>query len=291
MQDCYSGLRWCIEHAEELAIDAQKVAVAGSSAGGGLAAGLALYVRDQKEFDIHDLRLRSPMLDDRTSISRDPPYAGEFVWIKKSNYFGWKSVLGHEPGQEGTSEYFVPARAKSLAGLPPTYISIGSIDLFIDEALLFAKQLVFDGVLVELHVYQSLSGGLLTGKYKAGQAAQSDSRAATLKGYVDTLDPELAENEHKFMIIEKLQQLANEARISLADMAIAFTQSHPSVTATLWGPRTLEQLKAYISGAELRLGTDVLDAIDAIVPPGKRIDDKEQTWTPEWMSAERRRRH
>ncbi|GIO59594.1 alpha/beta hydrolase [Paenibacillus cineris] len=153
LQDCYSGLKWCIEHAEELGIDIQKVAVGGSSAGAGLAAGLALYIRDQKEFDIHHLRLRSPMLDDRTSISPDHPYAGEFVWTNRSNYFGWKSVLGHEPGQEGTSEYYVPARAKSLADLPPTYISIGSIDLFIDEAILFAKQLAFDGVLVELHVY------------------------------------------------------------------------------------------------------------------------------------------
>jgi len=153
LQDCYSGLKWCIEHAEELGIDIQKVAVGGSSAGAGLAAGLALYIRDQKEFDIHHLRLRSPMLDDRTSISPDHPYAGEFVWTNRSNYFGWKSVLGHEPGQEGTSEYYVPARAKSLAGLPPTYISIGSIDLFIDEAIRFAQQLAFDGVLVELHVY------------------------------------------------------------------------------------------------------------------------------------------
>jgi aryl-alcohol dehydrogenase-like predicted oxidoreductase len=143
---------------------------------------------------------------------------------------------------------------------------------------------------LSLFVYSPLSGGLLTGKYTAGQAAQRDSRAATLKGYVDSLDPELAENEYKFKIIAKLQQLANESGIPLADMAIAFTQSHPSVTSTLWGPRTIEQLKAYISGAHLRLGTDVLDAIDAIVPPGKRIDDKEQTWKPEWMSTERRRR-
>lgn len=153
LHDCYSALKWCIEHAEELAIDIQKVAVGGSSAGSGLAAGLALYIRDQKEFNIHHLRLRSPMLDDRTSISLDHPYAGEFVWTNRSNYFGWKSVLGHEPGQEGTSEYYVPARAKSLAGLPPTYISIGSIDLFIDEAIRFAQQLAFDGVLVEMHVY------------------------------------------------------------------------------------------------------------------------------------------
>lgn len=153
LQDCYSGLKWCIEHAEELGIDTRKVAVGGSSAGGGLAAGLALYIRDQKEFEIHHLRLMRPMLDDRTSTAPEHPYAGEFIWTIQSNYFGWKSVLGDEPGQEEVSEYYVPARAKSLAGLPPTYINIGTIDLFIDEALFFAKQLAFDGVLVELHVY------------------------------------------------------------------------------------------------------------------------------------------
>lgn len=153
LQDCYSGLKWCIEHAKELGIDTQKVALGGSSAGGGLAAGLALYIRDRKEFEVHHLRLLRPMLDDRTSIGPEHPYAGEFVWTKQSNYFGWKSVLGHEPGLEEVSEYYVPARATSLAGLPPTYINIGTIDLFIDEALLFAKQLVFDGVLTELHVY------------------------------------------------------------------------------------------------------------------------------------------
>nr|WP_282936169.1 alpha/beta hydrolase [Paenibacillus sp. RC67] len=114
LQDCYSGLKWCIEHAVELSIDTQKVAIAGSSAGGGLAAGLALFIRDQKEFDIHHLRLRSPMLDDRTGITPEHPHAGEFVWTKRSNYFGWKSVLGHETGQEEVSEYYVPARAKSL---------------------------------------------------------------------------------------------------------------------------------------------------------------------------------
>ncbi|MDQ0416433.1 acetyl esterase/lipase [Croceifilum oryzae] len=153
LQDCYSGLKWCVEHADHLGIDKHKIAVAGSSAGAGLAAGLALYIRDQKEFDIHHLRLRSPMLDDRTSVSPKHPFAGEFVWTRGSNHFGWESVLGHSPGQTEESEYYVPARAKSLAGLPSTYISVGSIDLFIDEALSFTKQLAFDGVLVELHVY------------------------------------------------------------------------------------------------------------------------------------------
>jgi acetyl esterase/lipase len=153
LQDCYSGLHWCIEHAEELGIDTGKVALGGSSAGGGLAAGLALYIRDRKEFEIHHLRLLRPMLDDRTAVAPEHPYAGEFIWNHASNYFGWTSVLGHEPGQEAVSEYYAPARAHSLAGLPPTYLEIGTLDLFIDEALGFAKQLVFDGVLAELHVY------------------------------------------------------------------------------------------------------------------------------------------
>lgn len=153
LQDCYSGLKWCIEHAEELGIDCQKVAVGGSSAGAGLAAGLALFIRDRKEFGIHHLRLLRPMLDDRTGIKPQHPYAGEYVWTRQSNYFGWKSVLGHEPGQASESEYYVPARAKSLAGLPPTYMNIGTVDLFIDESIAFAQKLAFDGVPVEFHVY------------------------------------------------------------------------------------------------------------------------------------------
>lgn len=153
LQDCYSGFKWIMEHAEELGIDAQKAAVGGTSAGAGLAAGLALYIRDRKEFAIQHLRLLRPMLDDRTSTRPEHPYTGEFVWNRASNYFGWKSVLGREPGQAEVSEYYVPARARSLAGLPPTYMNIGTVDLFIDETLLFAKQLVLDGVPAELHVY------------------------------------------------------------------------------------------------------------------------------------------
>jgi acetyl esterase/lipase len=77
LQDCYSGLK-CIDHAEELEIYIQKVAIGGSSAG----AGLALFIRDHKEFEIHHLRLLRPMPDDRTSITPEHPYAGEFVWTK-----------------------------------------------------------------------------------------------------------------------------------------------------------------------------------------------------------------
>jgi aryl-alcohol dehydrogenase-like predicted oxidoreductase len=142
-----------------------------------------------------------------------------------------------------------------------------------------------------LLTYSPLNGGLLTGKYKFSQAADSRSRAAMLKGPATrALDPELPENARKFAIIEQLQHVAIEAGMTLAHMAVAFAQSHPVVTSTLLGPRTPEQLKQYLVGVDLTLGHDVLDAIDAIVPPGTRIDDHDQAWTPEWLDAFRRRR-
>ncbi|CAN7363191.1 alpha/beta hydrolase [Paenibacillus sp. LjRoot153] len=153
LYDCYSGIKWCIDNAKELNIDIDKIAVAGGSAGAGLAAGLALFIRDRQEFTIQHLRLTIPMLADRTAINEDHPFNGEYAWNKASNYFGWKSVLNQEPGTEGISEYYSPARATSLIGLPSTYLCVGSIDLFAEETLDFAKRLLYDGVLTELHVY------------------------------------------------------------------------------------------------------------------------------------------
>lgn len=153
LHDNYSGLKWCVEHAEELQIDTEKIAVSGASAGAGLAGGLALYVRDSGKFQIRHLRLAFPMLDDRTGVREPHPFNGQYVYNRAGDYFGWKSVLGQEPGTEQISEYYSPARAKSLAGFPSTYICVGSIELFADEALDFAKRLMYDGVLTELHLY------------------------------------------------------------------------------------------------------------------------------------------
>jgi len=153
LHDCYSGIKWCVDNAKELNIAIDKIAVAGGSSGAGLAAGLALFIRDCKEFTIQHLRLVTPMLDDRIAIQKAHPFNGHYAWDKGSNYFGWKSVLNQEPGTEGISPYFSPARADSLKGLPSTYLCVGSIDLFANETLDFAKQLMYDGVLTELHLY------------------------------------------------------------------------------------------------------------------------------------------
>lgn len=154
IEDCYAALRWVYANAEDLDIDASRIGITGESAGGGLAAALALLVRDRGEMKLAFQHLIYPMLDDRTCTRPDPhPYTGEFVWTRHNNTFGWRSLLGVEPGSDGVSPYAAAARAEDLSRLPPTYISTASLDLFFEENLEYARRLTRAGVPVELHVF------------------------------------------------------------------------------------------------------------------------------------------
>ncbi len=154
VEDAYAALAWMIVHASELGIDTARIAVAGESAGGGLAASLALLVRDRGEYRFCHQQLIFPMIDDRTAVRTDlSPMYGEFVWNNGSNHFGWASLLGQPPGSEGVSPYAAAARAESLKGLAPVFMATGALDLFTEENLDYAKRLMADGVPVELHVY------------------------------------------------------------------------------------------------------------------------------------------
>ena len=154
VEDCYAALKWTHEQAEALGLDPTRVAIGGSSAGGGLAAALGLLARDRGALPISFQVLLVPMLDDRTVESTDPhPYTGEFAWTHAKNRVGWTAQLGQAPGGKDVSPYAAPARAESLAGLPPTYIATGSLDLFLEEDLDFARRLTRAGVHTELHVY------------------------------------------------------------------------------------------------------------------------------------------
>ena len=94
-----------------------------------------------------------PMLDDRTCCDAEPhPFTGEFVWTPERNHFGWKALLGVEPGSHGVDETAAPARAKDLSGLPPAFLHIGTLDLFLEENLEYTRRLTRAGVPVELHV-------------------------------------------------------------------------------------------------------------------------------------------
>ncbi len=154
VEDCYAALKWMHENAAQIAIDRGRIAIGGGSAGGGLAAALALLARDRAEVPLVFQLLIYPMIDDRTCVDGDPhQYVGEYIWTAQSNHFGWSSLLGCEPGSEGVSPYAAAARAEDLSGLPPAFISTGALDLFFEEDLEYARRLNRAGVPVELHVY------------------------------------------------------------------------------------------------------------------------------------------
>lgn len=154
IEDCYAGLRWTVDNAETLGIDTARLGVMGESAGGGLAAALALLVRDRGEYSLAFQHLTYPMIDDRTVTMAEPhPYTGEFIWTPHNNAFGWAALLGRAPGGPDVSPYAAAARAADLAGLPPAYIMTGMLDLFLEEDIEYARRLMRAGVPTELHVF------------------------------------------------------------------------------------------------------------------------------------------
>ena len=162
VEDAYAALAWTVANAAELGIDTARIAVAGESAGGGLAASLALLVRDRGEYRFCHQQLIFPMIDDRTATRTDlSPMYGEYIWNNGSNHFGWASLLGQPPGSAGVSPYAAAARAESLKGLPPVFMATGALDLFTEENLDYAKRLMADGVPVELHVYPGAPHGFM----------------------------------------------------------------------------------------------------------------------------------
>jgi len=158
LEDCYRGLVWTYTHADQLGIDRDRIGLHGLSAGGGLAAALALLNRDRGDIPLAFVVLDSPMLDDRqvTASSRrdDLP-----VWTRESNEFGWRSYLGDLYGRDDVPYIASPARATDLAGLPPTFVSVGALDGFRDEAADYALRLNQACVPTELHVYPGACHG------------------------------------------------------------------------------------------------------------------------------------
>jgi acetyl esterase/lipase len=160
LEDCYAALRWTYDHAHTLGIDKQRIGLYGLSAGGGLAAGLALLARDRGEVPLAFVLLDCPMLDDRQqtpSITAD----GLYVWSAASNEFGWRSYLGELYGSDEVPPYAAAAREADLSGLPPTCVVVGAIDGFRDEDIAYAQRLNQAGVPCEMHVIAGLPHGYL----------------------------------------------------------------------------------------------------------------------------------
>ncbi|RBY84689.1 alpha/beta hydrolase [Blastococcus sp. TF02A-26] len=153
VEDCYAGLVWTADSADELGIDPDRIVVAGTSAGGGLAAALTLMARDRGGPALAGQVLMAPMLDDRNDSASALQMAGTGVWDRAANEVGWNALLGADRGSDGVSPYAAPARATDLSGLPPAIIDVGSAETFRDEDVDYARRLWAAGGRAELHVW------------------------------------------------------------------------------------------------------------------------------------------
>lgn len=166
IEDNYTALKWLYDNADEIGADRSRIAVMGGSAGGGHAALLAITARDRGEVPLVFQCLTYPMLDNRTGSTRPVPgHVGKLVWTADSNRFGWESFLGAKPGGRTAPRGAVPARTMDVAGLPPAFIGVGTLDLFCDEDVEYARRLNAAGVPTELivvpgafHGFDSLPG-------------------------------------------------------------------------------------------------------------------------------------
>lgn len=152
LDDCDAALGWILHHAGELGVDTDTLMLGGASAGGGLAAALALRAQDQRPGAIAFQCLIYPMLDHRTGTSA-PESSKEFwLWGPEHNRFAWNAYLGPNGLSHGVSPFASPALAERLDGLPPTYLCIGDQDLFYQEDIDYARRLRDSGTAVELDI-------------------------------------------------------------------------------------------------------------------------------------------
>ncbi len=172
LDDCKCGFDWLAENAESLGVDPLRIAMGGASAGAGLAAGLALLARDRGSSQPCFQLLRYPMLDDRNDTPSSHAITDFRVWNRAANLLGWGAYLAGNDAAADVEPYAAPARATDLSGLPPAIVTVGDLDLFLDEDIAYAQALLAAGVPTELHVYP----GSFHGSYSMVPHADASQR-------------------------------------------------------------------------------------------------------------------
>lgn len=168
LNDCNTALRWMVKNATGLGVDPKRIAVGGDSGGAGMAAGLVLRNRDEKGPEIALQFLLYPMLDNL----HDTPSGsiGDYpVWNRQTSFNAWEMYLNGTPGADA-SPYASATRAKDVSGLPPTFMTVGAVDLFRDEVIDYAQRLMAAGVPTQLAVFP--------GMYHGGQEFVPDAKVS-----------------------------------------------------------------------------------------------------------------
>ena len=157
-EDCFAALTWLRKHATSFGLDLGRIAVMGESAGAGLMAAAALMARDRGlQPPLAKQILSSPMLDDRTTQG-NPTLESFAVWKYHNNRDAWAALLGgtDKVGSPDTDPYAAPARVESVAGLPSTFVEVGGLDIFRDEAVAYARRIADENIDCELHMYSGV---------------------------------------------------------------------------------------------------------------------------------------
>lgn len=180
MDDCVAALAWLADQPD---VDSSRIAIGGGSAGAGLAAGLALRARDEMEVKPAFQMLTYPMIDDRTAQRTDLDVMPVKLWNQTCNRFAWSSYLGGATGDD-VHPYAAPSRAEDLSDLPPAWIGVGTLDLFHDEAVEYARRLHEAGVPCDLEVVEGAYHGFDVGSAPVAQDFHR-SRIEALKAVID----------------------------------------------------------------------------------------------------------
>lgn len=183
LEDCYAALQWMHDNASELGIDPERIGIFGQSAGGGLAAALALMARDKGGPKICFQYLGMPELDDRLNTTSMKSFDDTPLWNRPNAVLSWQFYLQGKftPGADDVPVYAAPARATDLTNLPPAYISAMEFDPLRDEDILYGLKLLEAGVAVELHTFP----GTFHGSSLVAGAAVSRRQQQELLGVLE----------------------------------------------------------------------------------------------------------
>jgi acetyl esterase/lipase len=186
VEDCYAALQWLGAHARDLGVAPDRIAVAGSSAGGGLAAAVALMARDRGGPRLCFQMLNIPELDDRLETASMRGFTDTPMWNRPNAELSWRYYLGVAEGSAAprqVSPYAAPSRAEDLSGLPPAYVATAELDPLRDEGIAYALALLQAGVPVELHHFAgTFHGSALVTTAEVSRRQQAEILDALRRG-------------------------------------------------------------------------------------------------------------